>query len=135
MPAKTSNDTIYAPATATGVAGVAVVRVSGPAAGAALTALGGKLPPPRFAVRARLTDPTDKAPLDDALVLWFPGPASFTGENVAEFHLHGSRAVMAGVLAALARLPGLRTARPGSSRAAPTMPGSSTWPRSRRSPI
>lgn len=113
MPGSVSKDTIYAPATATGIAGVAVVRVSGPQAGAALKALGDKLPPPRFATRARLTDPTDREPLDDALVLWFPGPASFTGEDVAELHLHGSRAVMTGVLAALSRLPGLRMARPG----------------------
>ncbi len=113
MPSETSKDTIYAPATATGIAGVAVVRVSGPQAGAALTALGGKRPLPRMATRARLIDPDDRAPLDDALVLWFPGPASFTGEDVAELHLHGSRAVMTGVLAALARLPGLRMARPG----------------------
>jgi tRNA modification GTPase len=106
-------DTIYAPATAAGVAGVAVVRVSGPQAGAALRALARKTPKPREATRARLIDPEDGGALDDALVLWFPGPASFTGEDVAEFHLHGSRAVLNGALASLARLPGLRLARPG----------------------
>jgi tRNA modification GTPase len=105
--------TIYAPASATGVAGVAVVRVSGPQAGAALRALAQKLPTPRMATRARLIDPADGGPLDDALVLWFPGPASFTGEDVAELHLHGSRAVMSATLDALSRLPGLRLARPG----------------------
>lgn len=106
-------DTIYAPATAAGVAGIAAVRVSGPAAGDALRALARKLPAPRLATRARLIDPADGGALDEALVLWFPAPASFTGEDVAEFHLHGSRAVMNGALAALARLPGLRLARPG----------------------
>lgn len=108
-----SKETIYAPATAAGVAGVAVVRVSGPHAGAALRALAKKEPVPRVATRARLIDPADGLPLDEALVLWFPGPASFTGEDVAEFHLHGSRAVLNGILASLARLPGLRLARPG----------------------
>lgn len=106
-------DTIYAPATAVGVAGVAVVRVSGPSAGDALRALAGRLPVPRSATRARLIDPADGGPLDDALVLWFPGPASFTGEDVAEFHLHGSRAVLNATLAALGRRPGLRLAKPG----------------------
>jgi tRNA modification GTPase len=105
--------TIYAPATAAGVAGVAVVRVSGPAAADALRALARKLPAPRIATRARLIDPEDGAPLDEALLLWFPAPASFTGEDVAEFHLHGSRAVLHATLEALSRLPGLRLARPG----------------------
>jgi tRNA modification GTPase len=113
LSAELNRATIYAPATAIGVAGVAVVRVSGPQAGAALDVLAGKRPAPRIATRVRLTDPTDGAPLDDALTLWFPGPASFTGEDVAELHLHGSRAVLTGVLAALAGLPGLRLARPG----------------------
>jgi tRNA modification GTPase len=105
--------TIYAPATAAGVAGVAVVRVSGPNAGDAMRAIARKLPAPRVATRARLIDPADGQPLDDALVLWFPAPASFTGEDVAEFHLHGSRAVLHATLDALARLPGLRLSRPG----------------------
>jgi tRNA modification GTPase len=105
--------TIYAPATAAGKAGVAVVRVSGPGAGLALAALSGSLPPARVATRARLADPADGTMLDDALALWFPGPASFTGEDVAEFHVHGSRAVLAGLLEALGRQPGLRLAEPG----------------------
>jgi tRNA modification GTPase len=108
-----SKETIYAPATAAGVAGVAVVRVSGSRAGDALRALARKVPAPRVATRGTLIDPADGLPLDEALVLWFPGPSSFTGEDVAEFHLHGSRAVLNGTLAALARLPGLRLARPG----------------------
>lgn len=107
-------DTIYALATAAGRAGIAVMRVSGPQAGAALAALGlGAPPPPRRAVRARLRDPATGEPLDDALCLWFPRPHSFTGEDVAELHLHGGRAVVAGVTAALARMPGLRTAEAG----------------------
>jgi tRNA modification GTPase len=107
-----SSDTIFAPATAAGRAAIAVLRLSGPDAGRALTALAGELPPPRTARRRRLTDPQTGELIDDALVLWFPGPASFTGEDVAELHLHGSRAVLAAVLEALGGL-GLRLAEPG----------------------
>ncbi len=105
--------TIFAPSTAAGRAGIAVVRVSGPRAGAALAALAGGLPPARRASRRRLRDPATAAPLDDGLVLWFPAPASFTGEDVAEFHVHGGRAVIAALLEALTALPGLRPAEPG----------------------
>ena len=105
--------TIFATATAAGRAGLAVVRVSGPGAADALAALAGETPPPRRAVRRRLRHPVSGDALDDALVLWFRGPASFTGEDVAEFHLHGGRAVAAAVLDALATLPGLRPAEAG----------------------
>lgn len=106
-------DTIYAPATAPGPAGLAVIRISGPQAGPALAALTGKaLPKPRQASRALLRDAAGE-PLDDALALWFPGPASFTGEDVAELHIHGGRAVLVALLRALACLPGLRLAEPG----------------------
>ncbi|NYZ13100.1 tRNA uridine-5-carboxymethylaminomethyl(34) synthesis GTPase MnmE [Azospirillum sp. RWY-5-1] len=106
--------TIFALATAPGRAGVAVVRVSGPAAGDALRALTGRpLPRPRMATLVRLADPVGGETLDDALVLWFPAPRSFTGEDVAELHLHGGRAVVAGVIEALGSVPGLRPAEPG----------------------
>ena len=82
-------------------AAIAVVRVSGPGAGTALKALAGRLPEPRHASLALLAD-TAGAPLDKALVLWFPGPATATGEDLAELHLHGGRAVVAAVEAALA---------------------------------
>jgi tRNA modification GTPase len=75
-------------------------------------ALSGKLPPPRVARHVRLSDPDSGEELDDALVLWFPAPHSVTGEDVAELHLHGSRAVIAAVMAALGR-QGLRLAEPG----------------------
>ena len=77
-----------------------------------MTLLAGGLPPPRVAQRRRLVDPQSGEALDDGLVLWFPGPRSATGEDVAELHLHGSRAVLAAVMQALARL-GLRLAEPG----------------------
>lgn len=104
--------TIFAPATAPGRAAIAVVRISGPDARAALRALAGDVPPPRRASRRRLRTPDGDA-LDDALVLWFPGPASYSGEDAVELHLHGGRAVVGAVLEALAALPGLRPAEPG----------------------
>src|SRR5229473_4511712 len=105
-------DTIYAPATAAGRAAIAIIRLSGPASGSAVAALAGKLPPPRVARHVRLHDPDSGEELDDALVLWFPAPNSVTGEDVAELHLHGSRAVIAAIMAALGR-QGLRLAEPG----------------------
>jgi tRNA modification GTPase len=108
------NPTIFAPATAPGRGGVAIVRVSGPLAGAALTALTGRpLPAPRMAAFVRLAVPDTGEFLDQGLVLWFPAPHSFTGEDVAELHVHGGRAVIAGVIDALANMPGLRIAEPG----------------------
>ncbi|MEX2250358.1 MAG: tRNA uridine-5-carboxymethylaminomethyl(34) synthesis GTPase MnmE, partial [Parvibaculum sp.] len=107
-------ETIYALSTAPGRAGVAVLRISGAGAGAALEALtGARLPPPRMAVLRRFIDPETQGPLDRGLALFFAAPASFTGEDVVELHLHGGRAVVAGVLGALARLPDLRAAEPG----------------------
>lgn len=106
-------DTIYAPSTAPGRAGVAVVRISGPRAGEALCALSGRaLPPPRRAVRVRLREPGGER-IDDGLALWFAAPASFTGEDVTELHIHGGRATLDAVLAALSARPGLRLAEPG----------------------
>ena len=88
------------------------MRISGSRAGEALTALAGRLPAPRRASLASLQDAAG-APLDRALLLWFPGPTTATGEDLAELHLHGGRAVVAAVAAALAALPGLRHAEPG----------------------
>ena len=98
-PPSSPRATIFALSSAAGRAAIAVVRLSGPRAGAALLLLTGRarLPGARLAARARLVDPgLDSAlgggALDEALVLWFPAPRSFTGEDVAEFHLHGGRA-------------------------------------------
>jgi tRNA modification GTPase len=105
-------DTIVAPASGAGIAAIAVIRVSGPAARDVLTALCGALPPPR---RAALRDmgPERGAPIDRGLVLWFPGPASFTGEDMAELHVHGSRAVVREIVEAALALRGVRLAEPG----------------------
>ena len=104
--------TIFALASGRGRAGVAVVRVSGPEAGAALQRLAGRLPTPRRATRASIRGDVGDL-LDDGLTLWFPAPASFTGEDIAEFHVHGGRAVIDGLLEVLGRCPGLRPAEPG----------------------
>ena len=106
-------ETIFALSSGAPPAAIAVVRISGPGAGGALRALAGKLPPPRRATAAAIGDPASGAPLDRALVLWLPGPGTATGEDVAELHLHGGRAVIAAVEAALGRLPGLRRAEAG----------------------
>lgn len=104
-------DTIFALATARGKAGVAVVRVSGPAARMAALGLVGSLPEPRVAA-LRVVRRGDDV-LDRALMLWFEAGRSFTGEDVVEFHLHGSPAIVAAVLDALAAMDGLRLAEPG----------------------
>ncbi len=108
------DDTIFALSSGAGTAGVAVVRLSGPRSFAALEALTGKaVPKARYAALRLLRDPESGARLDEALVLAFKGPASFTGEDVVELHLHGGRAVVMGVLDALDRIEGLRPAEAG----------------------
>jgi len=105
-------DTIFALSSGAPPAGIAVLRVSGPGARMALERLSGSLPTPR---RARFGPLRDAAGglLDEALLLWFPGPGTATGEDLAELHLHGGRAVVAAVEAVLAALPGMRRAEPG----------------------
>jgi tRNA modification GTPase len=114
-------DTIFALSSGRPPAAIAVVRVSGPSAKDAILALAGRVPEPRCAALLRLKDRRDASgnpgtpsePIDDAVVLWFPGPRSETGEDTAEFHLHGGPAVIAAVLSALGALEGLRPAEPG----------------------
>lgn len=110
-----SPDTIFALASAPGRAGVAVIRVSGPAAGDVLRRICGlsALPEPRRTIRCRMVDPADGAALDDGLAIRFAGPASFTGEDVTELHIHGGRATVEAVSGALAAMDGLRLAEPG----------------------
>ena len=95
-------------------AAIAIIRVSGPAAFASVGALTGRdLPAPRRLSLRTLVDPATSAVLDSALVVFFPGPRTASGEDLAEFHLHGGSAVIAGVLAALTALPDVRLAEPG----------------------
>lgn len=105
-------DTIFALSSGSPPAGIAVVRVSGPSAAGAIERLCGKLPAPRRAVARFLRD-GDGVLLDHAMVLFLPGPDNATGEDTAEFHLHGGRAVVASVEAALVAMDGLRRAEPG----------------------
>src|SRR5438105_1055440 len=106
------DQTIFALSSGRPPSAIALVRVSGPQAGKIVTALAGKLPPPRMATRALLRD-VGQRPIDDAVVLWFPGPASASGEDVAEFHVHGGRAVLAALFAALSAVENVRPAEPG----------------------
>ena len=91
---------------------ISVVRVSGAHAGKILSSLAQRIPPPRRATRALILD-ANQQPIDDAVVLWFPGPKSATGEDVAEFHVHGGRAVLAALFAALSSFENTRAAEPG----------------------
>lgn len=104
-------DTIFALSSGAPPAAVALVRISGPGADAALEALAGRLPPPRRATLRQLRAMGEE--LDTAIVVRFPGPHSATGEDVAELHLHGGRAVVAAVLTALGSVERLRQAEAG----------------------
>lgn len=106
------DQTIFALSSGRPPSALAVVRVSGPQASLALATLAGKLPAPRQAGRRLLRDGASQA-IDDAVVLWFPGPGSATGEDVAEFHVHGGRAVLAALLDAISDIPNTRAAEPG----------------------
>jgi tRNA modification GTPase len=107
-----SQDTIFALSSGRPRSAIAVVRISGPQAGQALAQLGVVRAEPRRATRASLKT-SDGTPIDDALVLWFPRPASATGEDVAELHVHGSQAVLALLFDGLGRMDGLRVAEAG----------------------
>jgi tRNA modification GTPase len=104
--------TIFALSSGRAPSAIAIVRVSGPRAGAALTLLADRIPDPRMATRALLRD-ADRRPIDDAVVVWFPGPSSATGEDVAEFHVHGGRAVLVALFASLSAMENVRAADPG----------------------
>ena len=108
-----ATNTIFALSSGRPPAAVAVVRISGPQARVALEKLIGRVPEPRKAALARVRDPASGEMIDEALALWFPGPRSETGEDTAELQLHGGRAIVAAVLAALEKLDGFRMAEPG----------------------
>jgi tRNA modification GTPase len=104
--------TIFALSSGRPPSAIAIVRLSGAQARAVLAALAGKMPQPRLATRVLLRD-LDDQPIDDSVVLWFPRPASATGEDVAEFHVHGGRAVLAALFATLSSFENVRAAEPG----------------------
>jgi tRNA modification GTPase len=105
--------TIFALSSGRPPAAIAVVRVCGPQARAALRKLIGRVPQPRQAALARVRDPENGDVIDEALALWFPAPHSETGEDMAELQLHGGHAVIAAVLDALGRIEGCRPAEAG----------------------
>ena len=105
--------TIFALSSGMPPAAIGVIRISGVQAGAALIAMTGRLPEARRATLTWFRDPRDGERLDRGLALWFPGPRTATGEDLAELHIHGGRSVAAAMLAALARIDGLRAALPG----------------------
>ena len=107
-------ETIYALASGIGVSGLQVFRISGPQSGAVLKALTGHpLPSPRMATYTKFVQPDAGTDLDQGLILWFPAPASYTGEDVAEVHAHGGRAVRDAFLTAFSKVSGVRQAEPG----------------------
>lgn len=109
----TDASTIYALSSAPGRAGVAVIRLSGPAVGEALARMVKAPPKPRYAAFRTIRHPTTGEALDGAVVIWFEASSSETGEDVAEFQIHGSRAAIAAVLRALGEIAGCRLAEPG----------------------
>lgn len=111
--AERSADTIFALSSAPGRAGVAVLRISGARAGATLEMIAGTLPEPRRAALRTLRHPASGEDIDRGLVLWFPGPASFTGEDMGELQVHGGRAVVAALVGVLGDMPDLRPAEAG----------------------
>ena len=109
----TASDTIYALSSGTGRSAIAVIRISGSHTAGVLQAIAGELPAPRALVLRSLADPVSREILDRAMVVWTPGPRSFTGEDCAELHLHGSPAVLAAMMQALSAQPHVRPAEPG----------------------
>jgi tRNA modification GTPase len=106
------DQTIFALSSGRPPSAIAIIRLSGPMAESVIAGLAGKTPVPRMATRALLRDPKHQ-PIDDAVVLWFPGPASATGEDVAEFHVHGGRAVLSAMFDVIAAFENVRPAEPG----------------------
>jgi tRNA modification GTPase len=109
----TANDTIYALSSGAGRSAIAVIRISGSRTTALLEGLTGGLPSARRLAPRTIIDPGGGEVLDRGMVVWLPGPSSFTGEDCAELHLHGSPAVLSGVMESLSVWPGVRPAEPG----------------------
>ncbi|MEJ6595621.1 tRNA uridine-5-carboxymethylaminomethyl(34) synthesis GTPase MnmE [Parasphingorhabdus sp.] len=109
----TADDSIFALSSGQPPAAIGILRISGPEAGQALKSLTGSLPNPRVVSLLKITDMVSGALLDSALCLWFPAPNSATGEDLAEIHCHGGRAVIRAIEAALEQIDGLRRAEPG----------------------
>jgi len=106
--------TIYALSTGPGISGVAIVRISGPEAKTAIKLLTGKnLPKPRYATLRKINYIATSKLIDEGIILWFPGPESYTGEDMAEFHIHGSKAVIEALHSSISKIKNCRLAEPG----------------------
>ncbi len=106
--------TIYALSSGPGLAGISVIRVSGPDTKKVILKLTNKeLPLPRVASRRKINKIKDNQLIDDGILIWFPGPRSYTGEDMAEFHVHGSKAVVDEIHTSISEIDGCRLAEPG----------------------
>ena len=106
--------TIYALSTGPGTSGVAVIRISGPDASRVLELLTGKeTPTPRLATLRKINNINTSALIDEGIILWFPGPQSYTGEDMAEIHIHGSKAGILAVQNEISKIQNCRLAEPG----------------------
>ena len=106
--------TIYALSSGSGVSGVAVIRVSGKNTSQVIKKLtGSNLPTPKIATLKKFNKNGEKKLIDEGIIIWFPGPNSYTGEDLAEFHVHGSRAVIKAMHNAISKIKGCRLAQPG----------------------
>ena len=106
--------TIYALSSGPGLAGISVIRVSGPNTEVIISQLTDKkLPKPRVATRRKFIKIKDNEVIDEGILIWFPAPNSYTGEDMAEFHVHGSRAVVNAIHALISKIDGCRLAEPG----------------------
>src|SRR3984893_7731008 len=110
---RVENDTIFAIASGAGRAAIAVLRLSGPATRTIVKSLAGKLPVPHTAALKTFRDPATGEAIDKGFVIFFPAPKTYTGEDYAEFHVHGGRAVMAAMMKAIGGIAGTRPAEPG----------------------
>ena len=106
--------TIYALSSGPGVSGVAIVRISGPEASEIIKSLTGKeIPSPRIATLRKINNINTSELIDEGIILWFPGPESYTGEDMAEIHIHGGKAVIQALLNTISKIKNCRLAEPG----------------------
>ena len=106
--------TIFALSSGPGVSGVAVVRISGPDASNVIESLTGReIPRPRMATLRKINNINTSELIDEGIILWFPGPESYTGEDMAEIHIHGGKAVVLAVQKEISKVKNCRLAEPG----------------------
>ena len=106
--------TIYALSSGPGISGVAIVRISGPEASEIIKSLTGKeIPSPRIATLRKINNINTSELIDEGIILWFPGPESYTGEDMAEIHIHGGKAVIQALLNTISKVKNCRLAEPG----------------------